>query len=438
VSALPAHLRQHWRRNWLAFFGDYVGFGIGLIFANAATTLPAFAAGLTSNKVLIGAASSLWVGGWLLPQLFAAHYLTGQPRKYPVMMTWEYLGRPAFLLFVVWLLAGGARYPALTLGLFLLSIVIFRASDALVALAYWDLLGRAMPVNRRGRLFGMGQLTTGLAAVGAGLLIQRVLGPAGPGYPLNYAILFALAALGFTISTVACAFIVEVPEAAEPPVTRTSLRAYLPQLGRLWRADRRFNTITGVRVLSGAGALATSFYVVYATDVLRLPPSAVGLFTFAATGGMVAAGLLLGPLADRYGPRRVVQVVTWAQFLTPVLALLCHLGVFGPAVGVVFPLLFALLGVYEGSYMLGFNSFLLEIAPPGQRANYMGLANTFSSVLIFMPVAGGLLLQGTSYPVLFVAASAVTLSAALLALGLPASSTPVPEPGGALPSAETS
>ncbi len=410
------YIQKHWRRNWIAYLGDYLGFGIGLIFANTTTTLPAFAAELTDNKMLIGAVSSVWAGGWLLPQIFAARYLSNKPRKYPAMIIGQLVGRPAFPLFVVWLLAGGARYPELTLALFLLAIVIFMSTDAVVALAFLDMFGKAMPPQKRGRLIGLGQVITGLMAVGAGALIRQLLGPAGPGFPMNYAIIFGLASIGFAVSTVACLLMVEAPEAVE--ARRPSLREYVPVLGRLWRADRRFNRITTVRLLSGIGSLATSFYVVYAIDWLHLPPAAIGLFAAAATVGTAVSGLLLGLVADRYGSQRVVQVVTWAQFLVPVLALLCHLGVFGASVGVVYPLLFVLLGVYEGSVMLGFLNFVLEIAPPGQRPTYIGLTNTLSGVLIVLPVLGGFVLQRTSYPVLFGAAAVGTLAAALMALGL--------------------
>jgi MFS family permease len=411
------HIRQHWRRNWFAFIGDYLAFGVGVIFASTSTTLPAFAAALTDNKVLIGAVSSVWAGGWLLPQIFAAHYLSDKPRKYPIMMKWQLLGRPAFPLFVVWLLAGGARFPELTIGLFLLAITIFMSTDALVALAFLDLFGKAMPADRRGRLIGIGQVLTGLAAVGAGAVIQRLLGPSGPGFPMNYAIIFGLASAGFAISTASCSLIVEAPEAVA--ARRPSLREYVPQLGRLWRTDRRFNRITLVRLLSGAGSLATSFYVVYATDWLRLPPAAIGLFAGATTIGAALAGLVLGVVADRYGSQRVVQVVAWAQCLVPLLALLCHLGVFGGAVNGVYPLLYVLLGIYEGSMMLGFLNFVLEISPPGQRPTYMGLTNTLTGVLIVLPILGGYLLQRTSYPVLFATTAVGTLAAAVLALSLP-------------------
>jgi MFS family permease len=131
----------------------------------------------------------------------------------------------------------------------------------------------------------------------------------------------------------------------------------------------------------------------------------------------------------------VVQVVSWAQFLVPVLALLCHFGVFGSSLNLVYPLLYVLLGVYEGSAMLGFLNFVLEISPPGQRPTYMGLTNTLTGILILLPMLGGLLLERTSYPVLFAAAALGTLAAAILALTLPnprvepvGPNTPEPEP----------
>ena len=69
----------------------------------------------------------------------------------------------------------------------------------------------------------------------------------------------------------------------------------------------------------------------------------------ATTVGTALAGVLLGFVADRLGTHRVVQIVTWCQFTVPALALLFHLGVFGPATGLLFPLLYVLLGIFDGS-----------------------------------------------------------------------------------------
>ncbi|MGH2523184.1 MAG: MFS transporter, partial [Anaerolineales bacterium] len=315
---------RHFRRNWIAFLGDYVFFGLGLTFASTSTTMPAFAATLTSNKALIGLVSSVWLGGWLLPQVLGANYLSNKPRKYPILIWSQVVGRPMFALFVVWLLAGGAQFRLLTFAVFVLALTIFVVTDALAALTWFDLLGKALAAETRGRLIGLGQVITGLSAIGVGVWIQRLLGPSGPGYPLNYAIIFGLAALCYGFSLLSCLLIVEPPEAVAE--ARPSLRAYVPQLLRLWRADNAFSRVTVVRLLSGMGGLATAFYVVYATQELGLPASSIGLFAAATTLGSAVAGIVLGLVADRAGSQRVVQITTWCAFTVPVLALLMQTG----------------------------------------------------------------------------------------------------------------
>jgi hypothetical protein len=319
---------------------------------------------------------------------------------------------------------GGTQWPGLTLALLIATLAVFMGTDAVVALAWMDLLGKALAPPVRARLIGLGQVVTGLGAIGAGLAIRWLLGPTGPAYPQNFAWLFGLATACFAMSTASNLFIVEPDEAV--PARRSGLGTYLPAMARLLASNHGFRRITAIRLLGGLGGLATGFYVLFATDRLGLPESSLGWFASATTVGSTAAGLVLGPLASRFGAQRVVQIITWAQFCVPLVALLVATGVFGPGAGLVFPLLYVLLGVYEGSLMLGFVNYVLEIAPAGERPTYLGLTNTLSGLLIAVPLAGGLLLEATSYPVLFACAAAGPLAGALLALGLASPQAPAP------------
>jgi MFS family permease len=420
--------RQHLRRNWIAFFGDYIFFGLGLTFASTSTILPAFAAALTDNKILIGATSAIWTGGWLLPQIFAAHWLSNKPRKWPIMFWGELIGRPIFILFVVWLFIAGPRYPTLTLIFFFITITYFVITDAVVALTWFDMMGKALAPDTRGRMIGIGQVVTGLGALGAGVLIRYAFSSSGPSFPYNFALVLGLASAAFTLSQISCALIVEPPEAVMEE--RPALRDYLPQLGRLLQTDVAFSRITIVRLLAGLGTLASTFYVLYATQVLALPAASIGLFAGAATLGTALAGVLLGLVADRAGTHRVIQIVTWCQFAVPALALLFSTGIFGPATGLLFPLLYVLMGIFDGSLLLGFLNYVLEISPPGQRPTYMGLTNTLSGLLVLVPLAGGWILEHANYPLLFVLAAVGTLAAALLALRLPSPQRPAPAAAG--------
>lgn len=410
-------LARYRRRNWAAFFVDYVTFGLGIAFASANTIMPAFVATLTDNKLLIGAVTSVWLGGWLLPQVFAANHLSHQPRKYPIMMRWQFLFRPVFPLFVLWLLWGGTRFPLLTVYLFLAMLAVFAASDAVVALAWFDMFAKALPAQTRGRLVGTGQVVTGISAIGVGAIIQYVLGPKGPPYPVNYAVIFGLASLCYLVSACANALIVEPREAV--PETRPPLRDYFPQLARLWREDFAFNRVTMVRLLVGLGGLAMPFYVVYATQGLGLSVSTIGLFAAATMVGTAVSGLVLGPIADRQGSHRVIQITSWIAVSVPALVLLLHLTPLRALAVYLYPMLYVLIGMVEGSVMLGYLNFVLEISPPGQRPVYMGLTNTIAGLLVVVPLIGGWLLQRTSYPVLFSLAAAGILVGAILALTLP-------------------
>src|SRR5262249_641501 len=157
------------------------------------TILPAFAAALTGDKVIVGAVSSIWIGAFLLPQLFAAHWLSDKPNKWPVMFWGELIGRPIILLFALWLLVTGVRYPTLTLVFFLIPIAYFRITDSVVALAWFDLMGKALSPFMRARLLGLGQVASGLAALGAGVVIRYVFSAQGPAFPYNYAVVIGLA-----------------------------------------------------------------------------------------------------------------------------------------------------------------------------------------------------------------------------------------------------
>ena len=223
------------RRNWLAFFFDYVLFGLALTILNPNTTMPAFAARLTDSKVLIGLVGTIWFGGWLLPQLFAANYLNTQRRKLPHLLRAAWIGRPFFLLFALFLLWGGATNPRLTLILFMVGFLFFMLTDGFAALAYFDMLGKTMAAGQRSRMIGSAQAVRGVITIGVGWLIQRLLSVDGPAFPINYAAIFGLASLFLMLSLTASYFIVE--PVGEVQTNMTRWRDYLPQLRLILRTE---------------------------------------------------------------------------------------------------------------------------------------------------------------------------------------------------------
>jgi MFS family permease len=374
---------------------------------------------LTDSLVTVGVFTTVSTGAWLFPQLIYARFLITKERKKPYLLLGGALGRPFYLLYAAALFLGLADYPVLAL-LFLLVVQFsFFATDALAAVARFDILAKVFPEAQRGRMISMAQLISGVLSIGAGVFVAALLSADGPPFPHNYALLLAAAGVSLLLSLLACRFIIEPAEVVEEQ--RPAWRIYLPRLLDTLRQDRSFARVIRVQLLAGFGGLAIGFYILFAIRELGLPPETVGLFTAAQTAGRIIASLGLGRLSQRVGSHRVIQVATAVSLTAPLTALAlswADAGA-GTATIAIYAWVYIVIGVVDSARMLGFINYILELAPAGQRPTYIGLFNTISGVLVLLPTAGGFLLGVTSYNVLFALTAAVLAVGYLLSRRLP-------------------
>ncbi|MDY7077585.1 MAG: MFS transporter [Chloroflexota bacterium] len=411
MSKEPDALSPHFRWNFGVFLVDYVCFGIAFAFVNISSVMPAFVGRLTDSAPVVGLVGTVFNGGWLLPQLAVARLINDKPRKKPYMLAGT-SGRVAFWIIALALWAGLGRYPTTMLILFFTCLGLFAASDGVASVAWFDILARAIPLKQRGRLIGVGQVISGLAGVGVGMLVRLILDQSL--FPNDYALIFTLAGVALTPSVIALALVREPPpENASPETNEQTNGRWL----KLLVLDSSFRRLMACRLMVGMMGLATPFYVMHAADVLHLSQGVIGDFVTAQTSAAVVVSVLLGLVSERWGPRYVARIGGAAAIVGPLLALAAHLAGSGWLVRA-YPLVYAALGIVNSSWMLGFFNYLLEIAPEGMRPAYVGLSNTLMGVLTLAPMAGGWLLEATSYTVLFGVTATVVAVGFLLTLGL--------------------
>ena len=411
MSKEPIALPPHYRRNFTAFLVDYVCFGIAFTFANVSSVLPAFVGQLTDSAPVIGLSSTIFNGGWLLPQLATARLIEDRPRKKPFMLA-GMSGRALFWVIALALWAGLGRHPTATLALFFTCLGLFAAGDGISSVAWFDIVASAIPPKQRGRLFGLGQVISSLAGIGVGAAVGLIV--AHRPFPDDYALIFALAGAAFLPSYVAMALVREpVPDDATLRTNRQAQASWLQPLA----TDPNFRRLMGCRMLVGTMGLSTSFYVGHAADVLRLPQSVIGDFVIAQTLAGVGASVVLSLVSERWGACHVTRIGSAAAAAGPLFALAAHLAGDG-WLARAYPFVYVALGVVNSAWMLGFFNYLLEIAPDGMRPAYVGLGNTILGVLTLVPMAGGWLLEATSYTVLFGVTAALVATGFLLTLGL--------------------
>jgi hypothetical protein len=265
---------------------------------------------------------------------------------------------------------------------------------------------------------------SGVTGIGVGALVSLILDSPRLPFPNNYALLFALAAVALLPSTVALTALRE-----PPPVEREQSNEDEP--GHWLSAvvkDPMFRRLTVCRLLVSMVDLATAFYVGHAAGVLNMPERVIGTFVIAQTVGGIAASGLLGLASERRGAGMVIRIGSATTVLAPLFALATH-QIRSDWLVQGYPFIFAVLGALNAIRMLGFNNYILEIAPDEMCPAYVGLANTLMGIVTIVPALGGWLLQATSYTTLF-AVSAVLVAAGFgvsLTLQLAHAQRPLPQ-----------
>ena len=402
---IAAEVERHYRWNFTVNLIEGASFFFGAGFASSSTIIPLFISKFTSSPLPIGLASVIAQGGWFLPQLFTANLVERLPRKKPVVVN---LG-----LFIervpIWIMPGAVllavQSPLLALVAFVGGYAWHGLGAGIAATAWQDLIARCFPVNRRGRFLGLSMfIGAGTGALGAGLsawLLQTF------PFPTNFLYIFAIAAVGITISWCCIAL---TRETAQPvsAAHRQSNRQFWAGLPNILRQDHNFRRFLIARILLAIGGMGGGFVTVAAVQRWQVSDADVGIYTGALLAGQTVANLAFGLLADRFGHKLCLEVGTLASFLAFAAAWLA------PAQGWFFAV-FVLLGIASGSVTISGMLVVLEFCEPRRRPTYIGLVGTGVGLFGGVSPLVGVWLANIGYGWLFAVSAAINL-AALIAL----------------------
>lgn len=419
--ALDDPLPPHYAWNVRMLVADSALFALAMSFVGTTTILPSLLVKLSASEVVVGLASGLIGGAWLLPQLFVASAMARVRRLVPIMAAGAWLSRPLFLVMALVIAFFGRTAPNATIVVLLIGFTIFFALDAVVSLPWFQFMGKALPPRRRGRVLGLSQSLGALGGIGAGVAVRFILSPDSPwSFPNDYAILFALACFCLLGAALALTLLREPPSALSDQET-PSIREVLALLPRILVDDRPFRRLVQVRLVAGFVSMASAFYILYATRKLGLGIEVTGLFVSAQVLGSFVSGLVTGFVQDRLGPLAHLRVMITLSIIAPLLALAS-----GPLArilgqGVLYPylLLYFFLGLYVSSPTWPYFNWILEYVGEARRPVYIGMINTLGAITMLAPAIGGWIARQVSYPAVFGTAILFAAMAFALSLRLP-------------------
>ncbi len=391
AEKIDAFVTKNLRWNFSVNLIDITFITLAFSLISRETIMPLLIDELTDSKIAIGLVPAIFSISFYLPQLFAANHAERLKRKLPfVMLIGGVLERVPYFLAGFAILFFAESAPLLALLCIYLVIGMGAFGAGLATPAWFTMIGKVLPVNRRGIFFGVSAgLGTVMGIVGAyfvGMVLDEVV------YPLNFSALFFAAALFMGISWVGLALNRE----PESPIVkeRIPLRRYFRQLPAILRRNHNFRRYLLSYSIDRLSTMGLGFFIVYGNDHFGLSGADVGLLTAILIGSQALMQLVFGWLGDRQGHKANLMISGFALAGAALLAILAtDLRDLIPA--------FVLLGTSQASDQVSRLNIILEFAVPEDQPTFIGLSNTLLAPVTFLaPIFGGWV-AGYGFDILF-------------------------------------
>jgi MFS family permease len=395
---------QSLKHNIIVNVLDGAFFGMALGFASFVTVLPLFVSAMTSSAILIGLIPAIHTIGWQLPQVFTARRVARQRRYKPMVLAWTIQERLPFLglALTAWYASrlGGSVTLALTFGL----LIWQGLGGGFTATAWQSLVGKIIPLRRRGTFFGLqasaADLLASLSAIIAGFILEQ------RGDSSGFALCFLLAFISLGFSWFFLAQTHEPERAAQEMAARPG--EFWSGLGNILRRDANFRWFLVARSLSQLAIMGWAFYTVFAVEQHGVSKLSAGWMTATLLAVKIVANPVMGWLSDHWSHKATMEFGLGAAALSALLA-------YRAPGQEWFYLVFALAGVADGAIWTVALSMTLGFGSETERPAYIGLANTLiAPANILAPFLGGWLAQLAGYPAAFLVSAVGGLAAALV------------------------
>ena len=378
--APPTQLANNLTWNFNVNLLDISFITLGLSLVSRETVMPVLVSSLTDSRIAIGLIAAIWSLGYYLPQLLTANFTERLRYKKPfVMWVGGLAERVPYLLaaIAIWALAGSR--PILTLAIFFFLIGMTSFGAGIATPAWFDMIAKVIPVQRRGIWSGLGHSLGALMGIVGAVFVARIL-DAYP-FPNNFAVLFLLASVAVAISWIGLALNREPPSPTLKE--RTRLSTYLARLPGILRNNPNYSRFLIGRTIIQLGAMASGFFIVYGRERFAIDGAGIGLLTGVLVGSQALMNLIWGVLGDRLGHKIVLTAAAFGMAIAALIA--WSAASFAWLVGT-----FILLGAYLAADAVSALNIILEFCAPEDRPTYIGLTNTLLAPgLILAPLLGG-------------------------------------------------
>ncbi len=380
---------------------DAIGFPLGNAFFSTTTVIPVALAAAGADKLSVGLLVAMIMVIQAIPGLFAVRWVSKMPivKNY---VGWVGIGERVALLPLAWfVVAWGPSKPSW----FVVSVFVCFAFHmffmGINMPAYWVLVGKVIPTNWRGRLYGFAGGIAGVLSIGVDALMRK-----NDGFPYGYSTGFVI---GFVILMVSLFPLFLVRE--QPMLSQAGSTYSLAAYKDVWKSDGRFRQLTTGQLVFVLSSMMVPFLVLYGRESLGATDSHLATYTTVTLLASSLGSLYLGYLSDKYGNFKVYKWSMVVGAICAIYAIVCRSASW-------YTLVFVLQGLSASGVGIVAMNLVMELAGSAKR---IGVYSSFYSALTSIPravapVIGSLIASGLGYIPLFVTCVFATVIALWITL----------------------
>lgn len=374
--------------------------GLAITIAEPSTVLPLMVHHFSDSVIIVGIFASLLRGGAIMVQLYAAFHAQAYKKVLP------YLGKVFFFRFISWFMIGLSIYligdsnKSLTLFFIGLGLFFFSFSAGFGAIYFKELQAKLFSQRYRGKTMANRNIAGAIASIISGGVAGYVLQHFDA--PMNYAALFMVSSLFMAVGFVTF-MTIEEPAKENISIKEKSFKTFIKNATALLKSDKRLQQQIIVIFLSFAYFLSMPFVILNANSSFTL--------TGWMLGGFITMQMLGSILGSTFLWRRVhdYEQMLSLSFIFMIVAFVIAL--FANNV-YTYAIVFLLFGAALDGFNISGMNLVIEIAPEDKRPIYTALQTNITSLGLFFPVLGGVILKYVeSYTVIYL------ITIVLLSLG---------------------
>jgi MFS family permease len=353
---------------------------LAITIAEPSTILPLMVHHFSDSTIIVGLFASLLRGGAVVVQLYAAFHAQAYKRVIP------YFKKVFFFRFMSWLLIGvsifflGDTNKSLTLFFIGLGLFFFSFTAGFGAIYFKELQAKLFSKKYRGKTMANRQIAGSFASIISGGIAGYVLSTFEA--PLNYAYLFIVSSLFMAIGFMTFVTI-EEPVKENISIKEKSFKLFVQNAIKLLKNDFRLKKQITVILLGYSYFLAMPFVILNANNSFTLTGWMLGGFITIQMIGSIIGSTFLWRRISNY--ELMLSLSLSFMIIAFVIALFAE-NFYSYA------LIFLLFGIAFDGFKISDMNLVIEIAPEEKRPIYSALQVNITSLGLFFPILGGVIL----------------------------------------------